>query len=76
MSETRASFGKVARLCQMYLDQYRMYEAAQASPDMQRATAIAEESLTELLLSLEKMVSPITFMSTLEAGRVKEDKNA
>lgn len=76
MPTNRDSFSKAARLCQMYLDQYRVYEAAPAAPDMQRTTTLAEENLTVLLLALEKIASPITFTHMLEAERAKEDKNA
>lgn len=61
-----STYGKVARLCQMYLDQHRVYVAMQQPPKMAVAARRAEGSLLELMEMLEAVISPITFKQKLE----------
>lgn len=74
MPRDKIVFSKVARLCQMYLDQYNVYMAAVATPETQRAATIAETGLGSLFQSLEKVIAPETFMQSLEAQAAKENE--
>lgn len=61
-----SAYGKVARLCQMYLDQHRVYVAMQQPPRMAAAAHRVEGSLLDLMEKLEAVISPITFKQELE----------
>ena len=70
-----SSYGTVARLCEMYLSQYEVYKATSRPPRMERTARIAAEGLDSLLVSMEKVIAPITFNQSLEAQAAKENQD-
>lgn len=61
-----STYGTVARLCQIYLDQYAVYLASKQPPKMPATVAQAEGSLDSLIEKLDDVISPETFMQSLE----------
>ena len=70
-----SAYGTVARMCEMYLSQYEVYKATNKPPRMERTAKIAAEGLDSLLVSMEKVITPITFNQSLEAQAAKETQD-
>lgn len=65
---TPSIYANIARLCEMYANAYKVYAAGARPPKMDRATKLAAQELDELMLALEKAISPVTFQQMLESA--------
>lgn len=61
-----STYGTIARLCQIYLDQYSVYLASRQPPKMPAMLAQAEGGLDSLIEKLNSVIAPETFMKSLE----------
>lgn len=61
-----STYGTVARLCQIYLDQYSVYLASRQPPKMPATLIQAEKGLDSLIEKLNGVIAPETFMKSLE----------
>lgn len=67
-----ADFGKVAALCHQYVEAYDVWQSAYIEAKVAMGPRTAKE-LTSLLVALEKAISPITFVESLEAQQGPEE---
>lgn len=58
-----STYGNIARLCEMYLDQFKTYSQC---PHTDYAAKVAVENLNGIAQSLEKALAPLTFIEVME----------
>lgn len=63
---TPSTYGTVARLCQIYLDQYSVYLASRQPPKMSATLIQAERGLDSLIEKLNSVIAPEAFVKSLE----------